>query len=260
MKKILTTLFAITILLYAGTAQASYFKQIKIEGDSGNVAEVDSNGNVYVTVYDSSGNEIESQLLDSVSDDLDGKYGLVTASGMYGRTDGIVRPVQIDASTHSLIAMSYEHHEIHDGNHFNYCDYSLGEAVGATIEFVLTTPNTTKWIHFNFTVASTDGATIELYEGTSGITAGTAITPRNNNRNSLTASGVTLIKDPTAITSDGVRASGYLAGGGRVSGVITRDTEYMLGQNRTYLMRITSLANGNDISWAADWYEHTDKN
>lgn len=27
--------------------------------------------------------------------------------------------------------------------------------------------------------------------------------------------------------------------------------------NQTYLVRITSLANSNDISWCVDWYEHT---
>lgn len=171
-----------------------------------------------------------------------------------------VGPAALDDSTNSIQTIEYEHHEIHSGSHYNYCDYSLNESSGAIIEFVMTTPNTTKWVHLAFEVSSSEGATIELYEGTTGVTGGTTITPRNNNRNSANTSDVTLVKDPSAITSDGIRASGYLAGGGRTAGFAERDREFVLKQNTAYLVRITSLAVSNDISWCAEWYEHTDKN
>lgn len=59
-------------------------------------------------------------------------------------------PISIDYSTETLQTIEYEHHEIHSGSHYNYCDYSLNEASAAVIEFVLTTSNTTKWVHFVF--------------------------------------------------------------------------------------------------------------
>jgi len=169
-------------------------------------------------------------------------------------------PASVDNSTETLQTITYEHHEIHSGSHFNYCDYSLNESSGAIIEFIMTVSNTTTWTHLVFDAYASEGATIELYEGTTGVTGGTVITPRNNNRNSSTVSTITLVKDPAAITSDGVRAAGFLAGGGRTAGFASRDNEYVLMQNTSYLVRITSLAVSNDISWCAEWYEHADKN
>jgi len=165
----------------------------------------------------------------------------------------------IDAATNTLQTITYEHHEIHSGSHFNHCDFSLNESSGATIEFAMTTSNTTKWIHLLFELYASEGASLELYEGSSAVVGGTAITPRNNNRNSANVSSVTLIKDPASIT-DGTRAAGFLAGGGKTAGATTRGKEYVLAQNTTYLVRITSLAVSNDISWCAEWYEHTNKN
>lgn len=167
----------------------------------------------------------------------------------------------IDSSTNTLQIIDYEHHEIHSGSHYNYCDYSANSlASGAIIEFLMTTPNTTEWTHLAFEVYSATGCTIELFEGASGIVGGTTITPRNNNRNSSNTSNVSLIRDPTSIASDGVRAAGFLAGAGRSSGFADRSKENILKQNTTYLVRITSTAAQNRISWCAEWYEHTDKN
>lgn len=170
-------------------------------------------------------------------------------------SDGI--ELTIDSSTGAVAQESYEHKEIHSGSHYNYCDYSLGEASGAIIEFILVTPNTTKWTHFTFEFSASEGATLEVFEGASGISGGTSITPRNNNRNSINTSVVTITKDPTTITSDGTRAAGFLAGGSRSSGFSSREKENVLKQNETYLLRITSLAVSNDIGWCSEWYEHT---
>lgn len=166
---------------------------------------------------------------------------------------------EIDNSTGSFQIVAYAHHEIHSGSHYNYCDYTLNEGSGNTVEFVVTTPDTTKWTHLIIEAYSSEGATIELFEGTSGITGGTVIIPRNNNRNSTNTSVLTFVKDPASITTDGTRASGYLAGGGRTAGFVNREYEFILKQNETYLVRITSLAVSNDISWCAEWYEHTNR-
>lgn len=168
-------------------------------------------------------------------------------------------PVEVDNVTHSLQTVDYEHHEIHEGNHFRYCDYELSKSNGSTLEFVFVTADTDKLVHLTFYVYSSGGATLELYAGASGINGGTVITPRNSRADSTTVSGVVIIKDPASISSDGFRTDGYLAGAGRKSGFVSRSNEIILARNATYLVRITSLANSNNISWCAEWYEHTDK-
>lgn len=182
----------------------------------------------------------------------------------YNPTDGSAKTqivdlagniAEIDGVTKTLQTMNYEHHEIHEGNHYNYADYDNDVASSEIINFVMTTPNTATRIHFYFNIFSSLGATLELFEGTVA-TGGASIAPRNNERNSDNESTVTLVKDPT-ITNDGVRASGFLVGANREAGMIDRDREFVLKQNTSYLVRITSLANSNGISWDAEWYEHT---
>lgn len=164
------------------------------------------------------------------------------SAGTYGN----LKPLQI---------IEIEHYKIHKGNHYNVNDYDISPlGAGATVEFVMTTPDTATQVHLKFETFSSTGATIELYEGTSGVTGGTNITPRNNNRQSTNKSSVTLIKDPT-IAVDGVRASGFLAGANRNGGSSEINTELILDRNQSYLVRITSLASSNNISWSAIWYE-----
>ena len=180
--------------------------------------------------------------------------------GRWGSGAGEVDEVRIDRSTNSLQTVDYEHHEIHSGSHYNLCDYSAsGLASGVVIEFLFTTPNTTEWSHLTFSVFSATGATIELYSGVTGITGGTAKTPINNNGNSVNTSNVTILQDPSAITSDGTRVAGFLAGAGREAGFVSRSKENVLTQGSTAMVRITTTAAQNQISWCAEWYEHTDK-
>jgi len=166
---------------------------------------------------------------------------------------------QVDKVTGAPIAIEYEHHEIHEGQHFNYCDYALNQASSVTIEFVITTPDVKKWSHFVFEVSASDGASIEIYEGASGISGGDEITPKNNDRNSDNESNLSIIKDPDTISEDGTKISGSLAGGGKTAGITSREKENILKQDTVYLVRITSLTVSNDIGWCYEWYEHTHK-
>jgi hypothetical protein len=179
--------------------------------------------------------------------------------GRWGSGAGEVDEVRIDRSTNTVQTIEYEHHEIHSGSHYNYCDYALGQASGAIIEFVLTTPNTTAETHLLFDATGSTGLSLELYEAPTGIVGGTAITPRNNNRNSLNTSAVTIVKDPASIATDGTRAAGFVVGANKTGGAVARSNEFVLALNTLYLVRITSLANSNNISWCAEWYEHTPK-
>ena len=174
---------------------------------------------------------------------------------IYKTGDSIYQSPRLDAGTHAQNFIDYEHHEIHDGNHYNYCDYQLNNASAATIKFTVVTPNTSTWGHLTFNVFASQGATIELYESASGVSGGTSITPRNNHRNSTKTSSFSMLKDPT-VSTPGTRAAGFLAGSGREAGFASRERENVLKQNTTYYFLITSLAVSNDISWCFEWYEH----
>jgi len=184
-----------------------------------------------------------------------------------GRSPIVINGVQyeagnsgIDASTEAQMNIGYEHHEIHSGSHYNYCDYILGLGSSVVTEFVITTASTTSQMHLTFEAFSVTGATLELFEGASGITGGTVLTPRNNNRNSLNTSGVILLGEPVSVAADGTRAAGYLLGGNRAAGATSRDNELILKPNTIYLVRITTTASSNAISFCAEWYEHVPKN
>ena len=148
-----------------------------------------------------------------------------------------------------------EHSAIHNGTHFNYADYQLDNDSGSTIIFTFTTLDNEELTHFLFMACSSLGATLEIYEGSTGVSGGEVIVPRNNNRISLNTSNVSILKDPT-ITSFGTRAQGFLLGGDRQSGNIKRENEYVLKPNTTYSMVITSLVNNCNIGWNAEWYEY----
>jgi hypothetical protein len=165
---------------------------------------------------------------------------------------------RLDVQTHAQNMIDYSHHEIHAGSHFFICDYDDSIAINETIDFVVITPNTTTWSHMELDFASISGASLQVYEGASAVVGGTPVTPFNNNRNSATASTLTIIKDPTSITT-GARIAGYLAGANRVSGIVSREQEIILKQNTTYLFRFTSLANSNAISFCGEWYEHANR-
>jgi len=179
-------------------------------------------------------------------------------SPVYKTGDYTYQSPRIDQSTHAQTIIEYEHHETHAGSHYNYCDYQLTNASAATVKFVVTTPNTTTWAHLVFQITSSAGATVELYEGSSSISGGSSITPRNNNRNSSNTSAFTILKDPT-VSTVGTRSAGFIAGGTRAGGIISRSMEKVLKQNTSYYILITSLANSNDISWCFEWYEHSNK-
>lgn len=230
---------------FDATTQGNF--KISLEELENNLS-VNGNSQLKVTRFDSSGDE--APLASSTDPNHNKLVGTDYVSGNSG----------IDSSTEALQTISYEHHEVHEGKHFGLCDYALNQAASAVVEFIITTPNTTEWAHFTFKVSSSEGATIELYEGATGITGGAAQTPVNNNRNSATSSSLTILKDPSAITGDGTRLFGHTAGGSRTAGANRREHELVLKQNETYLIRITSLAVANDIDWCFEWYEHTNKN
>ncbi len=173
--------------------------------------------------------------------------------------DGASGPASIDDSTNALNIVDYVHHEIHGGSHYFIEDFQTGVANAATIEFVITTPDTDKHAHMTFVIEAVYAWKLEIYEGVDSNADGILVTPYNSNRNSANTSGMVVRLNPT-INSDGTKIIGAQYGAGRkFGGAANRNDEMILERNNAYLYRITSLQNANIITFAGRWYEHTPK-
>ena len=165
----------------------------------------------------------------------------------------------IDSATNVLETIEYEHHEIHSGSHFFLKGAVTGLSVSDTITFTVTTPDFTKWAHMVYDFVFTAGGTLQVYEGSAGISGGTPVVPINNDRNSLTTSILTILSEPT-VTTSGTMIEYYIAGANRSAGIGGRDSEIILKQNENYYFVFTATANTNTFDYTAEWYEHTNKN
>jgi len=180
----------------------------------------------------------------------------------YGKTSDAERQMpRIDASTHSMQVITYEHHEIHAGSHFFYTDsVELGSA--GVQDYMITTPNTTKWAHMTFSATGSAITTVQLYEA--GDRNGTtAQTIRNSDRNSLTASVLTLHKAQSGGTTDGTliwtMKSGSASAQSRAGLTANRSDEIILKQATKYILRVTSGTAANLTNVQLSWYEHTNR-
>lgn len=174
----------------------------------------------------------------------------------------VINTGNTDTSTGALNIVEYEHHEIHAGSYYR-AGFQLDVPNGGTATWVITTSNTTKWLHFRPAVDVELEAAIELFENPTSVTGGTSITPRNANRNLPDASTATVVVQPSAVDLTGAIQLGNLVeGSGKSSGGNSASQfEWVLKQNTTYVLRVTNQALGaaNEVNIRCMWYEHTNK-
>lgn len=180
----------------------------------------------------------------------------------YGKTGDLTRQVpRMDAATHTMQFIDYEHHEIHAGSHFFYTDKNTLASAG-TVVYLITTPNTTKWAHLTFSITGSAITTVDIYEGADR-TGTTLQTTFNSDRNSLTAATTTIHKAVSAGATDGTlmwtRMSGSATQQSRSGMETARGAEKILKQATKYLIRITSGTNDNLTNIQLDWYEHVNR-
>jgi hypothetical protein len=203
--------------------------------------------------------ELESGISDN------SKSQLKTSS--YMKTgDTTFQVPRLDIATHSIQTIEYEHHEIHSGSHY-FVESSVDLPINNVFDMQFTTPNTASWTHFTFDLACESETNWYIYEGATINTAGTTITPVNNDRNSIKTSGNTVagitngsVVDANADTATAgatLIASGII-GAGRTGGNTERNREIIFKQNTIYCLRAVAVAAGY-ISFNAQWYEHTNK-
>jgi hypothetical protein len=175
---------------------------------------------------------------------------------------------RIDASTHSIQTINYEHHEIHSGSHYTVRGYQ-DLAVNNVLDFTWLMPNTTKWIHWNWSIETESETLWQMYETAVATNPlANAVTPLNNNRNSANTSGTTMkfekqtnLADANADTdvSGATLIGSGISGDSRTAGRVDRSSELILKQNTLYCLRAAATAAGY-VNFTMSWYEHTDRN
>lgn len=178
-------------------------------------------------------------------------------------SDTTYQSPRLDAATHTLQTIDYEHHEIHAGSHFFYYNYDSEVDTAGPKYYRITTPNTTKWSHMTFTLYSEGIGTWELFENPTVNAAGTAATVFNSNRNSTKTATLIIAYDATS-TADGTLLATWRTGSGttapsRIGGESSRDKEIILKQNEDYFLKFTPDADNAKVKAELEWYEHTNK-
>lgn len=185
-----------------------------------------------------------------------------------GRTsDSQHRDLRLDASTHALEIIDYEHHEIHAGSHY-FVGGVQDLSINNVLQFTWQMPNTTKWINWTWRISTESETLWQVYEGAVINNAlANAVTPLNSNRNSTNTSGTTMkfevhtnlaAADVNVTISGGLLLSTGISGSGRDAGQDLRAHEMVLKQNELYVLRATASAAGY-INFAMNWYEHTNR-
>jgi len=185
----------------------------------------------------------------------------------WGSGAGEVDDVRIDASTNVLTTIDYGHHEVHAGSHFFVVGYQ-DLAANDVLDFTWQMPATTKWIHLTWKITTESETLWQVYEGATATNPlANAVTPRNNNRNSATASGTTMkfelqadlaaANADTDVTGATLLESG-ISGDGKDGGNALRGHEIIMDQGVLYCLRSTANDAGY-INFDMQWYEHVDK-
>lgn len=170
-----------------------------------------------------------------------------------------ISAIELDDMTHSLLTSSHEHHEIPEGATFRYSD---SISLNSTQEqyYLISTPNTSKWAHFTFTVDGSAITSATLYEATNKV-GDVAQVVHNANRNSILTNSTLVFKGVTGGSTNGVVLYPYKSGSAtnqaRSNANLDHASEIILKQNTKYILHIISDTNSNLININMDWYEHT---
>lgn len=162
-----------------------------------------------------------------------------------------------------LPTITYLHHKVHEGLSYDikgFVDLTNGDVV----DFRVTTPNTTEWAHFRPMLDIFGGSKYIYYEGVSITTVGTTLTPKNKDRNSGNASGVSFdiienanltdANSDTDITGATNIYDGKSGGASVKIGNVDSIDEFILKQNTIYCFRIEATVS-TTVDYLFSWYE-----
>jgi hypothetical protein len=199
-----------------------------------------------------------------IDDDIDGETAAqLNRTVMTGKVNSIYRNVTLDATTGVLPMISFEHHEVHEGDRYSYVEVA-DLALNNVADIQITTPDTTRWGHMTLQFSTESETEWWIWENVTINVPGTAVAEINRNRNSANVATVALalitntsLANANADTSivGATLLSHGISGAGKNAGSLAQADEYVLKQNTKYSIRFLAKTAGY-VSWSMSWYEH----
>ena len=179
-------------------------------------------------------------------------------------TDGLPRLLKVIPENGGLLTLPPILGATFRGKQFFYTEAFELAATTDQKDYIIKTPDTTKWCHLIFTAEGSAITEVMLFEDTQyESTDGTELTVFNNNRNSTDANTTLLYETSVPVTStdSGTRIhwnkSGSATNQSKNSGETQRGDEIFLKQNTQYRLFIGSGSADNLCNIVLHWHEHT---
>lgn len=200
-----------------------------VKDKDGELLEINADGSMSTKILDKDGKPLE--------------FDIITTGGTYGY----------------VIQIPIEHHKIHEGDHYVTVDYDNDVDIAGPKYWHIKAP-ASGYIHLAWRLKSSFNGTVEFFESPTTSADGTALTPRNSDRNSSATATLQAFYDPTVsvagtrldvdvIGSDGVNPVG--ADGGDLH----RESEWILKQNTSYLFKFTASTDNARVTIHLSHYE-----
>lgn len=178
-----------------------------------------------------------------------GQAELVNAAG---------ESLTIDTIHTSLTTISEVHHEVQEGHTYSVSAYNGTLANNAALAMLLTVPIAVTG-HLVFEAGCGGDAELQFYENTQVSNVGTALLARNMKRPSGRPADIVPTQGPTVTAAGALllnRAIPGGTGGNAAGGTARQNTEWIVAQSLTYLIRMWNRSGNAKISsLIAQWYE-----
>jgi len=158
--------------------------------------------------------------------------------------DGVKLKVRVyggDPLTSAAVTIDSAHHEIHEGSMFHFS--TLQTLSDGGVFEVYITAGSTNYEHFLWSFNSRERTKIEFFEAPT-LSGGTTETLYNKKRGDVSTYPGTVKSSPT-VTADGTKLESVFTDGEHL---VRGQHEWILDPGETYLLRITSDRNNNDMS------------
>lgn len=172
----------------------------------------------------------------------------------------VVSLAPFDEITGAALVIDTVHHEAHEGEIFHASQVwsSVNNAASVDLAMEITT---THDAHLTFDVVAGGQVLVQLWEGPTYASLGTALPAWNMNRTFTNTAGSVVYSTPTISTTGVITLVQRILPGGnspttRVGGGIRQGSEWVLAPGTVYLMRITNQSGSAvPVNVAAEWYE-----
>lgn len=203
--------------------------------------------------------------------------GALTVILMGAATFQVYYEVTIDDATHAMTIIDYEHHEVHEGDHFTA--HYTNDVTNTNEMTVIGFTTGTKPIHMVGIATASAAASFKLVSAPSiDVNEGTDLVAYNNNRSSATTTTLVSIEDPAVVgnltsynetqaASANITTTvtlfhediGQTGNPLSVSGGLSRgQSEWLLAASTQYCFILDADDdNDNTHNITLEWYEHT---